>query len=274
MKTQIILVPTDFTKVADCAVNHATSIASFLNGEVLLLHVIANKKGEEEIQDKLDKIAAGITAKHNIPARGLLIEGNIFEDIGEVAHDVHAKLIIMGTHGIKGFQHITGSYALKVITSSAVPFVVVQERAIKNGYKNIVLPLDLAKETKQKLSVTVDMAKYFKSKVHLVAPLVTDEFLLNTINRNLTFAKNYLEENEIPYDTRIVDEKGSFVKQIIKYAVSIDADLITIMNTVGSDMDLFASADEQHLITNEAQIPVMCVNPTDNSVSGGSVLFT
>jgi nucleotide-binding universal stress UspA family protein len=274
MKKQIILVPTDFTKVADCAINHATSIASFLDGEVLLLHVVANKKSEEEVQAKLDKIATDITNSHGIKASAIVIEGNIFEDIGEVAREVGAKLIIMGTHGVKGFQHITGSHALKVITNSEVPFVVVQEKDIKDGYKTIVVPLDLAKETKQKLSVTVDMAKYFGSKVHLIAPLVTDEFLLNTINRNLAFAEKFLQENEIPYDTKIAEEKGSFVKQIIKYAVTIDADLLTIVNTVGSEMDLFASADEQQLITNEAQIPVMCVNPAKNNAASGSVLFT
>jgi nucleotide-binding universal stress UspA family protein len=274
MKKQIILVPTDFTKVADCAINHATNIASFLNGEVLLLHVVANKKTEDEVQARLDKIAAEITAKHNIKASAIVIEGNIFDDIGEVAGEVGAKLIIMGTHGVKGFQHITGSHALKVITNSEVPFVVVQEKEIKDGYKNIVLPLDLAKETKQKLAVTVDMAKYFGSKVHIIAPLVTDEFLLNTINRNLAFAKKFLEENDIPYDTKIAEEKGSFVKQIIKFAVLIEADLLTIVNTVGSEMDLFASADEQQLITNEAQIPVMCVNPAKNNAASGSVLFT
>lgn len=275
MKKQIILVPHDFSKVAECAVNNATTIAKTINGEIRLLHVISSSKQENEVKEKLNKIASDIQNDTGVPTEGIVKEGNIFEDIGDVAKNIGVKLIIMGTHGVKGLQHLTGSHALKVITHSEVPFIVVQEKQVRRGYENIVLPLDLAKETKQKLSITVDMAKYFNSKVHLIAPLVTDEFLYNTIQRNLTFAKHYLEENNIPYDTKIADEKGNFVKQIIKYAVSIDADLITIVNTHGSDLDFFASTDEQHLITNEPQIPVMCVNPASNLfVSGGSVLFS
>jgi hypothetical protein len=52
----------------------------------------------------------------------------------------------MGTHGAHGWQHITGSHALKVVTNSTTPFVIVQEARInKSGYDDIVVPLDLHK---------------------------------------------------------------------------------------------------------------------------------
>jgi hypothetical protein len=59
--------------------------------------------------------------------------GSVYEDIGDAAAEIDADLIIMGTHGMRGMQFITGSRALRVITSSSVPFVVVQERPIKEG---------------------------------------------------------------------------------------------------------------------------------------------
>ena len=77
--------------------------------------------------------------------------GNIFEDIGDFAAEHHAQLIFMGTHGAHGWQHVTGSHALKVVTHSSVPFVIVQEKEVKDtGYDDIVVPLDFNKETKQK----------------------------------------------------------------------------------------------------------------------------
>ena len=60
----------------------------------------------------------------------------------------------MGTHGASRWQQIIGSRALKVITSSPVPFILVQEKLMNDtGYDHIVVPLDLNFETKQKLEL-------------------------------------------------------------------------------------------------------------------------
>ncbi|HET6245670.1 MAG: universal stress protein [Bacteroidetes bacterium] len=273
MKTRsnIILVPTDFTKVADCAIEHAIEIAKTQVGEISLLHVVAKQVQVESVKEKLETLAEDITNKSGVKTNIIIRIGNIFEDIGDVAAEIGAGLIIMGTHGVKGFQHITGSHALKVITNSSVPFIVVQEKSIKNGYNEIVLPLSLSRETKQKLSATVNLAKYFKSKVFIIAPKEDDEFLSNTVNRNLAFAKNYLAEQRVPFSVKQADEKGSFVKQVVKYAHSIDADLIAIVNSPDGSVlpDFLASADEQQIITNEFQIPVLCINPAQTTVSSG-----
>jgi nucleotide-binding universal stress UspA family protein len=266
--SNIILVPTDFTKVAECAVNHAITIAQRVKGEISLLHVVSKQSQIVETKEKLHKVADDIASISGVKANIIARVGNIFEDIGDVAAEIDASLIIMGTHGVKGFQHITGSHALKVITNSSVPFIVVQEKSIKNGYDDIVLPLSLEKETKQKLATTARIAKYFNSKIYIITPKEDDEWLNNTVKRNLAFTKNYLDENKIPYSVNAVEEKGNFVKQIIKYATSIDADLIAIVNT--SDGSLLPDfADEQQIITNEPQIPVLCVNPTQVTVPGG-----
>jgi nucleotide-binding universal stress UspA family protein len=178
----------------------------------------------------------------------------------------------MGTHGMRGMQFITGSRALRVITSSAVPFIVVQERGIKpGGYDSIVVPLDLHKETRQKLTLVADMAKTFGSKVHLLTPKEDDEFLHNQLLNHLRFAKQYLEERGIAHDATIADRDSSdFVKAVVDHAVKVDADLIAIMNLAqGNIFGVLGVPYEQEIITNEAQIPVMCMNPKETSVGGG-----
>jgi nucleotide-binding universal stress UspA family protein len=176
----------------------------------------------------------------------------------------------MGTHGMRGMQFLTGSRALKIVTESSVPFIVVQERDIRDhGYHKLVVPLDLHKETKQKLSLVADMAKYFGSKVHLISPGETDEFLRNQLERNILFAQDYLQDKGIPYEVEITENKSDdFVRDLLKYAAGIDADLICIMNFYdNSIMSFFSSNYEQQVITNEAQIPVLCVNPVDTYVA-------
>jgi nucleotide-binding universal stress UspA family protein len=271
----LFLIPTDFTAVAECAINHAICVAKTVGGELALLHVIAKDKERAAVQAKLDKIAADITAKHNIPVKTVVKDGNIFDDIGGVAETLGAKLIFMGTHGVKGMQHITGSYAIKVITNSNVPFIVVQERNERDGYKRIVLPMDLSKESKQKLDLTIRMANYFKSKVYIFSQYEDDQFLKNAVDRNAGYARNEMKKHGIAYELVTAKEKKDFVKQLNSYSASVDADLIAIVNSQERGVhELLHGTSEREVITNEAQIPVMCVNPQSISSSRvSSVMF-
>jgi len=272
-KTNKILVPTDFTKVADNAIAHAMRLAKHPGAEVYLLHVVAKQDEVDETRRKLELEQQRAQAMESgIAVHKLVRIGSIFDDIGDAAAEIGADLIVMGTHGMRGMQFLTGSRALRVITSSNVPFIVVQERSIKEGgYDSIVVPLDLHKETRQKLTLVADMAKYFNSKVHLITPKEEDEFLRKQLMNHIKFANQYLDERGIAHDAVIAQEDSDdFVKAVIKHAVSVDADLIAIMNLAqGNIFGVLGVPYEQEVITNEAQIPVMCMNPRETSSAGG-----
>ncbi|MBL7956447.1 MAG: universal stress protein [Flavobacteriales bacterium] len=271
--TNKILVPTDFTKVADNAMSHAMRLAKHTGAEVYLLHVVANQDETEVTRRKLELEQQRAQAMESeVRVHKLVRVGSIFDDIGDAAAEIDANLIVMGTHGMRGMQFITGSRALRVITSSNVPFVVVQERPIKEGgYDSIVVPLDLHKETRQKLTVVAEMARTFNSKVHLIVPKEEDEFLHKQLQNHIKFANQYLDERGIKHDAVIASEdSGDFVKAVIKHAVSVDADLIAIMNLAqGNIFGVLGVPYEQEVITNEAQIPVMCMNPKETGTGGG-----
>ena len=233
--TKKILVPTDFTRVAECALNHASVMAARMGAEIHLLHIVASKDDVDEARTKLD-MAIGRAQKAGV-GQTLVPEvrvGSLYDLIGTAAAEIGAGLIIMGTHGMRGMQFITGSRALRVITNSAVPFIVVQERNIRPaGYQKIVVPLDLQKESRQKMTLVADMAKYFKCKVYLVTPNEKDEFLRHQVENHLRFANGYLNERGIEHESHILEEgSDEIVQGTIRYAVRVDADLITIVNTL------------------------------------------
>jgi nucleotide-binding universal stress UspA family protein len=270
-KKKIILVPTDFTKVADCAMNHAMNLAERSGAEVVLFHVVEKTAHIEEVTTRLE-LEVGRAKQWNtkVKVSPLVRVGSVYEDIGEAAAEIGAGLIIMGTHGMRGMQFITGSRALRVITNSTVPFVVVQERNIKDeGYREIVVPMDLHKETRHKLTMVADMAHYFKSRVHLVVPKESDEFLHNQLLNHLKFANTYLNERGIEHDSAILDtDSDDFVKGVIRYAVKVDADLIAIVNMLQNSLfGVLGVPNEQEIITNEPMVPVLCMNPLNNTVS-------
>jgi len=127
-----------------------------MNGKVALLHVInketkaylkKEKLSQDSISEKLKTISSTIEKKHKVKLDYIAEEGSIFTTIGKVTKEIGASIVVMGTHGKLGVQHLIGSFALKVIENSPVPVIVVQEREFGKGYKNIVLPVDETSET-------------------------------------------------------------------------------------------------------------------------------
>ena len=270
-----LLVPTDFTEVAHTAINHAVRIAETTKGEVILLNVVKSKEEMSSATEKMaeeEKIAKSFNPDCNV--KSVVRIGNIFDDIGQAADEIGANLIIMGTHGASGWQKVVGSHALKVITNSSVPFIVVQKQIMRPSvYDNIVVPLDLHNETKQKLEIVSSMANYFKSKVHLISPYESDEFLLHKLKANIAWGKKYLSGKGVKSDAHIGAKGANFIDEILNLTADVDADLISIMNLQkNSLMGMLVSAYEQSLITNELQTPVLCVNPLTATVSSGSIL--
>ncbi len=262
-----ILVPTDFTSVAETALKHAIKIASIMEGEIVLLHVVDRDSKTEEAREKLDPIAENVSKEHNIPTVGKVVSGNIFDDIHKVAEYEGARLIIMGTHGRKGIQHITGSYAMKVITSSTIPFIVVQDKVVPETYKDLVFPIDFKAETKQKISVTASMANKLGAKVHIFADYDDDKFDAQKIENNVAYTKKFFDKHGIDYVVEKADGPGDFVKQITRYAASINADFIAVLNLNYRSINAFLKNSEEELITNEAQIPVLMVNPSSDFIN-------
>ena len=84
-------------------------------------------------QVKLKKLIENIEAPKGVSFSVNVCVGTIFEEIGKTASKQAAQLIIMGTHGATGLQKLFGSNAMKVITSSNTPFLIVQKNSIKNN---------------------------------------------------------------------------------------------------------------------------------------------
>ena len=270
-----LLVPTDFTEVAHTAIQHAVKLGEIINAEIILLNVVKDKDDVANATKKLkeeEDYARSIFKDSNI--KSIVRVGNIFDDIGDAASEVGANLIFMGTHGASGWQKVTGSYALKVITNSSVPFIVVQDEMMKDsGYDSIVVPLDLNKETKQKLEIVGSVAHYFDSEVHLITPKETDEFLRNKLKANLIWAKKYLTNKQIKCSTHVAEKGTKFIDEIAKLSKEVDADLIAIMNLQNNSlMGILGNSYQQDIITNNQKVPVLCMNPLQSTVAAGSIL--
>lgn len=260
-----ILVPWDFTEVAENALQHAINIANVTNSQIELINIVKREKDEYSTKDQLKEIIQILTDKYKIALKGIVKSGNLFSAINDYAEEVDAFIIVMGTHGIVGIQKLMGSKALKVIEGSEVPYFVVQGPVVLKNYNNIVVPMDFRRESKEKLIWVNFIAKKFNSKVRLVAPKVADNNIFNKTLLNVNFAKKFLDEKGIDYNITTLDGKGDFHELVNEFAQEIGSNMIVITTTKSPNIsDYMFGADEQEIIANNSKIPVLCVNPNPN----------
>lgn len=265
-----LLIPWDFTPVAENALKYAVKIGSLQTAAIVeLIHVIESgglftkgKLSEKEALEKLKEEYTRIKGSYGIEVKTTVMEGNIFHTISDHAADTNADLVIMGTHGIKGVQKLTGSWALKVIAGSSVPFLVVQDAPReKRVFEHVVMPLDFSFDEKSKLQWAIKVSVQYKSQIHIIIPNAFDAGVQKKVNYNLAFARKHLESYNIPYEIHSAGKGNKFQDEIINLAQDIEADLILIMTSGSLDFtDYVFGAQEQHVIANEAKIAVMCIN--------------
>lgn len=262
---KLIVVTWDFTKVSESGLAHAVKISRMVGNEICLLHIVDKGISASEIGQKevlLRHVADENSKKYNLRIGTHIEKGTIFNAIAAFASDKDASLVVMGTHGMKGMQKLTGSWALKVIVKSKVPFIVVQDPpSDMERYHSIVFPVDFRSENKEKIRMAIFMGKYFDSKIKFLVAQTTDRALLKKTNININFAIKYLIQNNIEYEIHEVP-KGNFAQQTIEFAQKTNADAILIVTTKNiTAMDYVIGASEQYIIANSSKIPVCCVNP-------------
>ena len=141
-----ILVATDFSEFSDRAMKYALEMAKLYNSKIILLHVVdenleqcvvdyclsaevfselqakSERSSREKMEEEIKEMAAGMN--------GIALSVRTGIPYSEILHEQQedgADLIIMGSHGKRGFVHnILGSVTDKVSRGAAVPVLIVK----------------------------------------------------------------------------------------------------------------------------------------------------
>ncbi len=267
MERDTILVPTDFTPVADCALDHAIEIAKLFKHRICMLHVVSKKLSQCQIdrfRKRLEKIASSNSERSGIQISARIEEGSIFNVISETASKINAEFIVMGIHGKQGTQHLTGSYAYKVIRSSKVPVMVVKKKHHHIGYKSIIIPIYFTIESSQKINKAIKFARYFDSVIHIIG-VIGSKSSVYKIEKEALLKKilDYIDSTGVKAKAEVLIKPGSDVyDEVLQYADQQDADLIMIVaEKSGRFTELMGKSDSEQII-DKADIPVLTVIPS------------
>ena len=272
------MVTWDFSAVSYNALKHAIKLAHILKNNIVLFHIVNEPSEEESAKSKMKEEVEKIKKDLGEDVEYFVHHGKIFKEIAEYAskEENNVNFVVMGTHGMKGGQKLFGSWALRVVAGSSVPFIVVQDLPPeKDRYTDIVFPIDFKSENKEKLQWAIFLGKYLNSKIHLYKAPVADKNLQKKVNINLNFAIRFLIQNNIEYEIHTSAKSGGkYQKELLAFCKKINADLILITTTKHiTKLDYMFGAKEQYLLSNNEKIPVMCVNPKSNFATVGQFMY-
>lgn len=256
MSHNLYIVPHDLTSVGDTALDYALFLGNHVRTEVMVLNLVDNKAKIAPTQQKLEAIVAAKEIPASVNVTVNVAMGDIFSDISKIANKEHAQLIIMGTHGAKGFQKLTGSYAIKVIASCDVPFMIVQAGTKHVEIKNIVVPIDLTKESLQIVSPAGDLARIFNATVHVIGERHNDEGLSTQTKNRVLLIRNKYDEKGVNCEVHLLKNGGSYSKKIMQYVSEVGVNVIAVAYYSESLLPQFDSF-AQSLITNDLKLPCM-----------------
>jgi len=137
-----ILVPVDFSDTSLAGLREAGELADGTAAELVLLHVdefpvmpigefpyLPTDVVEEHVaalKRRMNELVAQTTTGLRI-VRGSIVAGPAYQAIIDAATAEKADLIVMGTHGRRGFRHlIMGSVAERVVRTASVPVLTVR----------------------------------------------------------------------------------------------------------------------------------------------------
>jgi len=259
MSKNLYIVPYDFTAVTEKALEYAIHLGKRVNAEILIVHLASDKAKGTAMFTEMEKLKAKLDVPYGVTITTLVKVGDIFTDIGKIAKEEKAQLIIMGTHGIRGFQRIAGSFAMKVITSAECPFLIVQKNSEIKEISQIAVPIDLTKESLQIINIAGDMANILNAKVNVLAEEQSDEILNTRLKNRVGIVSKQYEERNIEAKINYLSHSGGYGKKIMQFVKQNDVGLIAFSYHTESLLPQFDSF-AQNLITNKSALPVLIIN--------------
>lgn len=243
-----ILVPTDFSKCSVSAVKVAAQLAKKLDATLHLLHVIetpvvAYDAGMVNFESLPQAMFMKELADDNLKnllsesfLKGIKIESKIeydaiYKRINQYVEDQKVDLIVMGSHGAKGFNEIVlGSNAERVVRYSSCPVLTVKQEYANFDVKNILIASNFYNEADTMFKAFKQFTGLFNADLHFVRvnTPINFETTPESHEKMDKFARrHHIEEYSFGIYNDQTEEDG-----ILNYADEINADLL-VMGTHG-----------------------------------------
>jgi nucleotide-binding universal stress UspA family protein len=194
MAFQRILCPVDTSTFSRRALRHAFALAGWYDAEVVVMSVRPpslppslwfEKESAVPVEGPYSRDQAEISlrafvesATGSTPGRVLVADGQIVPEILRAARELPADLIVIGTHGLGGFERLLlGSITEKVLRKAECPVMTIPRLAPETAeppavvFKTIVCGMDRSVASKHALDHALSLAQQAGGRLIIVHAL-------------------------------------------------------------------------------------------------------
>lgn len=275
MKT--IIVPVDFSEYSEYALNAAAILAKKHDSDIIMLHMLelstVHAYGEETQKEhvekelfytklaerKFDEFLSKDYLK-GISVTPIIRNFKVFSELGEVAEQNHADLIVMGSKGSSGLtEFFIGSNTEKVVRHSEIPVLVIKNKPVNWDIKKIVFATDFSEESTPSFIAAMALLDSLKAEVQILYVNVPGEGFRASDEMEWT-VETFLEQAEGNLDRinsvhYIADKSAE--KGILKYAKKVNADVVAVTTHGRKGLARFFEGSISEDLVNHAKFAIL-----------------
>ena len=304
-----ILCPLDFSDVSRRALDHAVALAGRRGASLLALHVVplatpmpmapapvypaATMPPDPQVRrSMLDELEQAVepARRAGVSVETIVREGDAVRTILHEAERLPIDLVVMGTHGLGGFERLVmGSVAEKLVRKAPCPVLTVAPPAENRAqttpirYDRVLCPVDFSDTSTRALEYGLSLAESPRSEVTLlhVVEEAAHSFLppekqvelaelqrgaLEEVERRL---QSLLPSNVRDFCTpRVVARRGRTYEQILALAQEQSADVIVLGVRGHGLVERLLLGSVTSRVVRSAECPVLTVRPTARGAVG------
>jgi len=297
MKLKNILFPTDFSRCADQALTHAVYLAEKYQAALHLLHVVTLFKDQpgvlsdelvetEEMVRKLEEKAEielnTVANTHGNDEMEIIVKQkraiSVAPAILEYSSKNRIDLIVMGTHGRRGIEHLLlGSAAEEVVRLADCPvFTIRESKEIKpiKLFERILVPIDFSDHSKKALAYAKEIADSYDANLqllHVIEDTIHPAYSLSGKSSIFDLVPGIEEDSrrkmeEMVLEAGMAKEKteqivigGQAANDIIEFAKDNTSDLVVIATHGLSGIEHLLLGSVTEKVVRMAPCPVFTV---------------
>jgi len=260
LKKQHILVLLQDADCSDAAIKHAFTLAKLFKSDVAFANYPA-KNGAT-----LPSINQSQIKKFNlesIPYKIIVLK-NRKQEPNQCIQELDAIFIV--TQFPKGsLSHFFKRNSIfKWILEAKIPSILITEHTDPNcKYKNIIVPIDYRKESKEKMIWASYFGRFNDAIIHLIAPNEKSESYLRSIKATLMFTKKMFEQFSFKYNIVKTECQSKNINQeAVKFSQNLDSDLIVLMSNRNPGwIASYSGPSQLKSILRKEQNPILFINP-------------
>jgi hypothetical protein len=254
---QKVVVICDFTDTMKDVIVHGIRIADILKKELCLLAFWKDKNQKSQMQEKL--ILTTRKLKSNLPNQlisSLLLQSSLRDNMAKLVDNYNAILVVLHQSntktGLKAFREST--IAFLFVNGSLPEFLT---------YKNVLVPVDCRKSSKEASLWPSYLGRFNQSMVHLLCANDTEPDQVKMLKNNMSFIQKFFMNLNVRH--RFIAGKSTswgIFNETLTNASGMNADVMTFAgSTYITFLDLLIGLPEEKIIRKAGNLPILIINP-------------